>query len=56
MDAYRLKRNKRMKEEFANMYHKKKLRIGHILHLLAEKYGIKPQTILHIIKGYGIYK
>ena len=56
MEDYKQRRNTRIRKEFMDMYDKKKLRIDHCLHALAEKYGIRPQTILHIIKGYGAYK
>ena len=56
MDQYRLKRNARIRKEFTSMYNKKKWRVDYCLHQLAEKYGIHPQTIMHIIKGYGAYK
>ena len=56
MNDYKIKRNARIRKEFSEMYDKKKLRIDHCLQSLAEKYGIQPQTILHIIKGYGVYK
>ena len=56
MDNYRQKRNNRIRKEFTEMYDKKNLRIDYCLKCLAEKYGIRPQTIMHIIKGYGVYK
>lgn len=55
MDNYKIKRNERIRREFSELYDKKKLRIDYCLNCLAEKYGIRPQTIMHIIKGYGIY-
>ena len=55
MDNYKIKRNERIRKEFSELYDKKKLRIDYCLNCLAEKYGIRPQTIMHIIKGYGIY-
>ena len=56
MNDYKIKRNSRIRQEFNALYEKKKLRIDHCLHSLAERYGIQPQTVLHIIKGYGVYK
>ncbi|MCY4418505.1 MAG: hypothetical protein OXB93_01505 [Cytophagales bacterium] len=55
MNTYKVKRNQRIKKEFSHMYDKKKLRIDHCLNVLAERYGIQPSTIMHIIKGYGVY-
>ncbi len=55
MDHYKIKRNNRIRKEFSEMYDNKKLRIDYCLESLAEKYGIRPQTIMHIIKRYGAY-
>lgn len=55
MDDYKLRRNARIKKEFGDMYDRRKLRLDYCLECLAEKYGIRPQTIMHIIKGYGVY-
>lgn len=55
MHDYKQRRNIRIRKEFANMYDKRKLRIDYCLSCLAEKYGIQPQTVMHIIKGYGVY-
>ena len=56
MDEYKQKRNARIRKEFTDMYNKRKLRVDYCLQNLAEKYGIRPQTIMHIIKEYGPYK
>ena len=56
MEMYKQRRNERIRKEFTEMYDKKRLRIDYCLTSLAERYGIRPQTIMHIIKGYGVYK
>ena len=56
MQDYKQRRNNRVRREFTDMYNKKKLRIDYCLEQLAERYGIRPQTVMHIIKGYGAYR
>ena len=56
MNDYKKTRNSRIRKEFSDMYDKRKLRIDHCLNALANKYGIQPQTIMHIIKEYGVYR